>query len=200
MLRHEGSFFGESGAGAKGIAEMATRAKKAEMIAQIKGKLDRAQIVIATDYRGLTVANISDLRQKLRQEGIEYHVVKNTLAGFAAQQAGRPDLSKYLEGPTALVFGYGDVAQPAKILQEYLRTAETPLRIKGGLLGDKAVSAEDIATLAKLPPKNDLIAKMLGLIQSPIGRLITVLNANIQGLVTVLEGRVKQLEKGGQNG
>lgn len=179
---------------------MATKAKKAEMIAQIKEKLDRAQIVIATDYRGLTVANISDLRQKLRQEGIEYHVVKNTLAGFAAQQAARPDLSNYLEGPTALVFGYGDVAQPAKILQEYLRTAETPLRIKGGLLGDKPVSAEDILTLAKLPPKGELIAKMLGLIQSPISRLVTVLNANIQGLVTVLEGRVKQLEKGGQNG
>ena len=83
---------------------MATKAKKAEMIAQIKAKLDRAQIVIATDYRGLTVANISELRQKLRQEGIEYHVVKNTLAGFAAQQAARSALSKYLEGPTALVF------------------------------------------------------------------------------------------------
>lgn len=179
---------------------MATKAKKAETIAQIKEKLDRAQIVIATDYRGLTVAGISDLRQRLRQEGIEYHVVKNTLAGFAAQQASRPDLSKYLQGPTALVFGYGDAVQPAKILQEYIRTAETPLRIKGGLIGDRPLSAEDIAALAKLPPKGEIIAKMVGLIQSPISRLVTVLNANIQGLVTVLEGRVKQLEQGGQNG
>jgi len=180
--------------------EMATKEQKAAMIGQTREKLGKAEIVIATDYRGLSVTSMSDLRQKLRQQGVECHVVKNTLAGFAAKEAGKPDLSRFLEGPTALVFGYGDVAQPAKVLQEYLRSSETTLKIKGGILGDKALSIEDISALAKLPPKQELAAKMVGLVQSPISRLVNVLNANLQGLVTVLEGRVKQLEKGGQNG
>lgn len=179
---------------------MATKEQKAAMIGQTREKLGKAEIVIATDYRGLSVTSMSDLRQKLRQQGVECHVVKNTLAGFAAKEAGKPDLSRFLEGPTALVFGYGDVAQPAKVLQEYLRSSETTLKIKGGILGDKALSIEDISALAKLPPKQELAAKMVGLVQSPISRLVNVLNANLQGLVTVLEGRVKQLEKGGQNG
>ena len=175
---------------------MVKKERKAELVDLIKEKLGRAEIVIATDYRGLTVAEISELRQKLRQQGVEYRVVKNTLAGFAATAAGKPDLSKSLGGPTALAFGYDDVIQPAKILLDYQRSSEGVLSIKGGVLREKLLTAEDIAALAKLPPKDELIAKFVGLVQSPIYRLLTVLNGNLQGLAGVLQARIKQLEGG----
>lgn len=176
---------------------MVRKEKKPEIVDRVKEKLDRAEIVIVTDYRGLTVADMTNLRQRLRQHGIEYHVVKNTLAGFAANAAGKPGLTQYLEGPTAIAFGYGDVVQPAKTLQEYLKATDTPFKIKGGILGDRPVTPEEIAAIAKLPPREELIAKVVGLLQSPMSRFVNVLNANLQGLVVVLQGRVKQLEEGG---
>ena len=177
---------------------MVRKEKKPEIVDQISDKLSRSEIVIVTDYRGLTVAQITELRQKLRQQGVEYHVVKNTLAGFAADKADKSGLSEFLEGPTAIAFGYDDVVQTPKALLEYQKSAEeTTLRIKGGLLGDRVLTSQEISALAKLPPREELIAKVVGLLQSPISGLVTVLNGNLQGFVGVLQARVKQLEEGG---
>ena len=177
---------------------MAKKEKKPELLSMIEEKLNNAEIVISTDYRGLTVSEISELRGKLRQEGIEYHVVKNTLATLAAKSAGKPDISELLKGPTALAFGYDDAVEPAKVLLDYQRAnKDTHLSIKGGMLAEKLLSATDVTALAKLPPKDELIAKFVGLAQSPISRLLNVLNGNLQGLVTVLQARTKQLEEGG---
>lgn len=176
---------------------MVRKERKPEIVDWMRDKLDRAEIVIVTDYRGLTVAQLTDLRTRFRQQGTEYHVVKNTLAGFAAGAAGKPGLTQFLKGPTALVLGYDDVVQPAKTLQEYLKAGDTSLGIKGGLLGDRILTTEEINALAKTPPKEELIARFVGLMQSPISRLVTVLNGNLQGLATVLQARVKQLEEGG---
>jgi large subunit ribosomal protein L10 len=176
--------------------EMARKEKKVELIGQIKEKLDRAEVVIATDYRGLTVADISDLRKKLREQGVEYRVVKNTLAAFAATESGKPALSELLTGPTAIAFGYDDVIQPAKVLMDYQRVSKGLIKIKGGLLGDKLLTEADIVALSKMPPKDELVAKCVGLVKSPLYRLVTVLNGNLQGLVTLLQARVKQLEGG----
>jgi large subunit ribosomal protein L10 len=175
---------------------MVRKEKKAELVDLIREKLVRAEIVIATDYRGLTVAEISKLRHQLRQQGVEYRVVKNTLADFAATAAGKPDLSKLLQGPTALAFGYGDVVQPAKALSDYQRSSGTTLSIKGGLLAGKLLMPEDIVALAKLPPKDELIGKLVGLVQLPVSRLMIVLSGNLRNLMGVLQARIRQFEGG----
>ncbi len=176
---------------------MVRKETKPEIVDWVSEKLGRAEIVIATDYRGLTVAQMTELRRKLREQNIEYHVIKNTLAGFAAKATEKPALSEFLEGPTAIAFGYDDVIQPAKVLQDFLRSSETTLSIKGGLLGDKPLTPEEITALAKLPPKEELIGKVVGLVQSPLYGLVNVLNGNLRGLVGVLQARVNQMEQGG---
>lgn len=176
---------------------MVRKEKKPEIVDWISEKLGKAEIAIVTDYRGLTVAEITELRRKFREQGIEYHVVKNTLAGFAANAVGKPNISEFLEGPTAIAFGYDDVIQPAKVLQEFAKAAETPLSIKGGILGDKTLTSDEISALAKLPPKEELIGKVVGLVQSPLYGLVNVLNGNLRGLVGVLQARVNQMETGG---
>lgn len=175
---------------------MVKKEVKSEAIDQISQRLDRAKIVIATEYRGLTVAQISELRQKLRKQAVEYRVVKNTLASFAAEKSGKPDLAQFLTGPTALAFGYDDVVQPTKALLEYQRASQGVFTIKGGLLGSKPLTAADVVVLSKLPPREELVAKAVGLIQSPMYRLLFALNGNLQGLVGLLQARIKQLEGG----
>lgn len=174
---------------------MVKKEKKPDLISRVEDKLSRAEIVIATDYRGLTVAETSALRQKLRDQGIEYQVVKNTLAGFAAVASGKSELNTLLKGPTALVFGYDDVTQPAKVLLDHQRSVkETPLSIKGGILAERLLTREEISALAKLPPKDELVAKFVGLVQSPIHGLLAVLSGNLRGFIGVLQARITQLE------
>ncbi|MDD5093753.1 MAG: 50S ribosomal protein L10 [Dehalococcoidia bacterium] len=175
---------------------MANKEAKAELIAEIKEMLDRAEFVIATDYRGLTVAGISELRAKLREQKVDYRVVKNTLAAFAATESGKADLSKFLVGPTALAIGYDDVVQPTKVVMDYLRSSKGAISVKGGVLGDRLLTEADIEVISRLPPKEELIARCVGLVQSPISRLLNVLNGNLQGLVGLLQARAKQLEGG----
>ncbi len=176
---------------------MVRKEKKPEIVEQVSDMLSRSEVVVATDYRGLTVAQITELRRRLRKQGIEYHVVKNTLAGFAANKVGKSDLTQLLEGPTAIAFGYNDPVQAPKILLEFQKTADDiPLSIKGGLLGDRFLSAKDVVALAKLPPKEELISKIIGTMQSPIYGLLIVLNGNMRGLAGVLQARIKQIEEG----
>ncbi|HAZ31154.1 MAG TPA: 50S ribosomal protein L10 [Dehalococcoidia bacterium] len=175
---------------------MVRKEKKAELVDLIREKLVRAEIVIATDHRGLTVAEISKLRHKLRRQGVEYRVVKNRLADLAATAAGKPDLSELLRGPTALAFGYDDVVQPAKALLDHQRSSETTLSIKGGMLARTLLMPEDIIVLAKLPPKDELIGRFVGLVQSPVSRLLIALNGNLQNLMGVLQARIRQFEGG----
>lgn len=177
---------------------MVRKERKPEIVDWVSEKLRRAEIMVVTDYRGLTVAQITDLRRRLRQQGIEYHVVKNTLAGFAANAVEKPALAQFLEGPTAIAFGYDDAVQVPKILLEYQKTVEdNTLQIKGGLLGDRPLTMQEIVSLAKLPPREELIARVVGLMQSPISGLLTVLNGNLRGLMVVLQARVRQIEEGG---
>ena len=111
------------------------RAQKEQTVSDLADKLSRSQLVIVTDYRGLTVTEMSALRGRLRQAGAEYQVAKNTLTRFAAKQAGLASLVDDLIGPSAIAFGYEDPAALAKSLQEYLRAARTsPLVVKGGIL------------------------------------------------------------------
>jgi large subunit ribosomal protein L10 len=170
--------------------------EKKEAVRELAQKLSGCDVAITTNYRGLSVAEMTELRRRLRQAGIEYRVIKNTLARFAAEQAGKEGLTTIIEGPTAIAFGHGDVAAPAKALLDYIRSSKSELKIRGGLLDRRVLSAAEVTTLATLPPKEELIAKLLAGMQGTILGLVNVLNANITSFLNLLNARMKQLEGG----
>lgn len=170
--------------------------EKKEAVRELAQKLSGCDVAITTDYRGLAVAEMTELRRRLRQGGIEYRVIKNTLARFAAEQAGKEGLTSIIEGPTAIAFGHGDVAASAKALVDYIRSSKSELKIRGGLLDRRVLSAAEVTTLATLPPKDELIAKLLAGMQGTILALVNVLNANITSFLNLLNARMKQLEGG----
>jgi large subunit ribosomal protein L10 len=167
---------------------------KARAIDEIAQKLRDSKVAIFTNYRGLTVKDMADLRGRMRPAKVEYRVVKNTLTRFAAQKAKiDADLSGILEGPTAIVFGYDDVVQAAKAINDYARTSRV-LEIKAGLLENKILSAAEITSLATLPAKPQLQAMVLGTMTAPLQNLLGVLNAASRDLLSVLVQRQTQLE------
>lgn len=170
--------------------------EKKQVVSELANRLERSTIVITTSYRGLSVAEMTELRRRLRQEEIEYRVIKNTLAQFAAEKVGKEGLTSIIEGPTAIAFGYGDIVAPAKALLDYIRATKSELRINGGLMEQRVLTAAEVTTLATLPPKEVLIAKLLSGMQGPISAVVQVLNANITGLLGLLVARTKQLEGG----
>lgn len=169
------------------------RPEKEATVAELKEKFSRAQAVILTNYRGLTVAEMTELRKKLREAGLEYKVAKNTLTRLAAKDFVGDALDAYLPGPTGLAFAYDDPVAPAKILSEFAKTHKA-LEIKGGVLQNKVIDAEGVKALADLPPREVLVAQLLGLLQSPIRRLVTVLSGPQRNLVYALEAIRKKKE------
>jgi len=172
------------------------RQKKEEVVKTVEEWLSKCEVAVVTDYRGMTVSEMGRLRRQLKESGIEYHVVKNSMARIAAERAGKGELKNLLTGPSAIAFGYGDVSDPARILNEYIRTAKVPLSIKGGLLHERLLSADQIASLSTLPPREALVSQLLSQMQAPIASLLAVLNANLMGIVRVLQQRKQQLEGG----
>ena len=173
---------------------MATE-KKEQQVEEIADLLGRCTIAIATDYRGLAMPEMTALRRKLREAGIEYRVVKNSLAGIAAEQTGAQPLVQFLEGPTAIAFGYGEATDPAKVLTDHIRQERSVLTVKGGVMGDRALATTDVTVLATLPSRQELIAKTAGALVGPIYALQFVLSANLRGLVTALSARVDQMQE-----
>jgi large subunit ribosomal protein L10 len=171
-----------------------SKEKKAQTIDRLQETFSKCSVGILTNYRGLSTSEITVLRRKLRELGIEYRVVKNTLARFAVERAGRDDLVGFFEGPVAIAFGYGDMTEPARALADYINTSKVSLSIKGGFLGDRLLTVEDVLTLSTLPSKEILIAKVLGGMQSPITALVNCLTAPISGIIGGLQARIKQLE------
>ena len=177
------------------------RAQKEQTVDDLAEKISRSQIVIVTDYRGLTVTEMSALRGRLRQAGAEYQVAKNTLTRFAAEKAGRAGLVEDLTGPSAIAFGFEDPAALAKSLQEYLRTTRTTnLVLKGGVLGDRRVTADQIGQLADLPPRDVVLGQALGSVVAPLSSFLMLITAPIQNVIGVLEARRQQLEESGEAG
>jgi large subunit ribosomal protein L10 len=168
--------------------------KKVKIVGDLQGIFEKATVGVMTDYRGLTTAELNELRRKLREAGVEYHVVKNSLAQLAARNAGLEEVAASIKDPTALAFGYGEATDIARVLTEFIRTTKSNLKIKGGFLPERLLSAAEIETLAKLPSREVLIAQVIAGLQSPLYRLVNVLNGPMRGLVTVLQARMKQLE------
>ena len=171
-----------------------SREKKAQTIDGLQDTFSKCSIGILTDYRGLSAPEITVLRRKLRESSVEYKVVKNTLARFAGERAGKSDLVSCFEGPVAIAFGYGNITEPAKVLTEYIKTSQASLTIKGGFLGDRLLTSEEVVTLSTLPSREILLAKVLGGMQSPITSLASCLASPIRGIMGTLQARIKQLE------
>jgi large subunit ribosomal protein L10 len=139
---------------------------------------------------------MTDLRRRLRELSIEYKVIKNTMARFAAERAGKDELASFFEGPIAIALGYGDISEPARALADYIRTSKATLSIKGGFLGSRLLTSEEVMILSTLPPREVLLAKMVGGMQTPIVNLLSYLAAPVRGLMSVLQARRQQLEGG----
>jgi len=172
------------------------REAKVRIVDELREIFSRCTVAVLTDYRGLTTAELTELRRNLNKSEISYRVVKNTMARFAANKADKSELVGYFEGPVAIAYGYGDIIAPAKLLADYIRTSKSTLTIKGGFAGDRIFTAADVESLATLPPTEVLLARVLAGMQSPIYRLINSLASPVRGLMVVLQARAKQLEGG----
>ena len=156
-------------------SEKVLEGKKA-VVAAITERLKNAQAGVIADYRGLTVAQDTELRRKLREAGVEYSIVKNTLTRFAANEVGLGELDSVLHGPTALATSDSDVVAPAKVLVEFAKDNEQ-LEIKAGFIDGKVIDANEVKVYASIPSKEVLISKMLGSLQAPIGNLVRTVDA-----------------------
>lgn len=161
------------------------RPEKQEAVTQIAAKLSSAKSVFLTDYSGLTVEAITNLRRNLRKSQVEFQVSKNTLARIAAQEVGFKDLVPHLEGPTALAYGMGDPTAPAKVLTEFLKTNEKP-KVKAIIFEGKYFDAKSMAEIATLPSREMLLARLLGSLNSPITGLASSLSGIIRKLAYAL--------------
>ena len=171
---------------------MPTR-QKVQAVQMLSEQLSRAQMVIVTDYRGLKVTDLQTFRGNLRPSGGEVHIAKNTLTRIAATNAGLPGLDALLEGPSALVFAFDDPVQTAKAVSDFVRTSRI-LTVKGGVMEGREVSAADVEAIATLPSREELQAKLLGMLVSPMARTLGVLGGPARSMVYLLNARAEQPE------
>ncbi|MDA8228369.1 MAG: 50S ribosomal protein L10 [Desulfitobacterium hafniense] len=172
---------------------MANIQAKEPVVKEIKEKLSASIGAVLTDYRGLNVAEVTELRRKLREAGVEYKVVKNTLTRLAAAEIGLQDLNPYLEGPTAIAFGVNDAVAPAKIISDFAKDHNN-LEIKAGILEGKVIDFAGVKALADLPSRDVLLAKVLGGMQSPMYGFAGSLQGVLRKFVYALEAVRQQKE------
>ncbi len=165
----------------------ARKEQKAEQVDVLTEKLKKAKVAVLTDYRGLKVSQIQDLRGKLRGGDVEYRVVKNTLARRAAEAAGFPAFKDELKGPVAIAFGYDDLGVPARLINEWVRATRLKLEVVGGLVEGRVFSPEQVKQLADLPSRETLIAQLMGTLQSPVAQLVGIMQTPLQQLLGTLE-------------
>lgn len=163
-----------------------SREAKGAMVKELREKFAQAQSLVLTDYRGVTVEEVSALRRKLRESGVDFKVVKNTLAGIAARDAGLEDLDRLLEGPTAIAFGADDPVAPAKGLLDFIEERKK-MEIKGGVLNGKVIDLVAVKALARLPSRTELLARVLGVMQAPLAGFAGCLEAPLRGFANAVE-------------
>lgn len=170
---------------------MSVRSEKEATVSQVAEKFNKSQAVILADYRGLNVLEVTELRKKLREAGVEYKVIKNTLTSRAAKEVNIEGLDEYLSGPTALAFGYNDPVTPAKILATFAKDHKK-LELKAGILEGKVINTKAVTALAELPSREALLGQIAGLLQSPMRGLVTVLSGPLRNLAYATEAVRKQ--------
>lgn len=170
--------------------------EKIDRVEELKERLERSTITFGADYTRTTVNQMTQLRRAMRDNGLDFTVVKNTLLYLAAEQAGRPQVKEIVQGPTAVAFGYDDPAAAAKTLADYARQNANTFAIRGAVMGDgAAMGPEEVTRLATLPPRPQMIAMLLAQMQAPLSRLVGALNGPVQNLDNVLRARMRQLEE-----
>jgi large subunit ribosomal protein L10 len=174
------------------------RAEKEQVVAELVERLRSTESLIVADYRGLTNAQLAELRAKLRSSGAQLQVVKNTLTRRAAETAGTESLLALLEGPTAIAFVEtdGDPVAVAKALSDTAKDTKI-LSLRGGMLSGRSISGDEIEELAKLPAPEVLKSQVVGVIIAPITQLAGLLAAPVRDLVGLIDARITQLEERG---
>lgn len=162
------------------------RPEKAGKVAELKDLLSSSKGAVLVDYCGLTVAEDTELRSKMREAGVKYMVAKNTFIRIAAKEAGVEGLDSYLEHNTAVAFSAEDPVAPAKILNDFSKDHKA-LEIKAGILDGKVIVLDEVKALAELPSRDELLAKLVGSMQAPISGLVNVLQGTIRNFVYTLE-------------
>lgn len=175
---------------------MVTLAQKQKRVLQLKEQFTRTKLAMVSDFRGLSVKEMTVLRRRLQDVGGDYTVAKNTLVRRALQEIeGMPSIDNYLEGPTALVFGYTDPVTPVKTLLDYLKETKKELEIRGGIVEGRVVSTQELQQIATLPSREEMVAKLMGSMQSPAQGVVLTLSGVARNLVFVLEAIRKQKEE-----
>lgn len=162
------------------------KSEKVEAVSELHEKFARAVSAVLADFRGLTVQEITDLRQQLRDASLELAVVKNTLARLAVQETAFEKLSPYLKGPTSITFSYRDSVAPAKVLSFYGKR-QPKLAVRAGLFEGELVPAEKIAEIADLPPRDVILAQALAAMQGPLAGLVGTLEGVLRTLIGTLQ-------------
>jgi large subunit ribosomal protein L10 len=170
------------------------REQKEQVVEELTARLRAADTLLVADYRGLTMPQIDELRTRLLESGARFTVVKNTLTRRAAEAAGTDALLALLDGPSAIAFleADGDMVAAAKALADAARETQV-LEIRGGIMQGRAVTAEEVEILAKLPPAEVLQGQVLGAIVAPLTALAGLLNAPLQNLRGLIDARIEQL-------
>ncbi len=187
---------------------MPTQAKR-DKVAELTDKMERMQFGVITDYRGLTVAEIADLRAKLREHGAEVVVAKNTLLKIAAANSNKSALDELLAGPTAITFAYDNISDVAKAMDEYAK-AMPKISVRGGILGTSLIQPDGLKDVAKLPTRQQMLGEILGATVAPLTGLVSVVGAPVNDIFNivntiasdipaVIQARIQQLE-GGEGG
>ena len=159
--------------------------KKKQQVEALSEKMKNSCAGVLVDYKGISVEEDTKLRKELREAGVEYTVVKNTLLGMAAEKAGISGLEEYLSGTTSIALSEGDYVAAARIISK-TATEGKKISVKAGFIDGKVIDEAGVKELAELPPREVLVAKALGGLNAPISCLVYVLNANITGLVRAL--------------
>ena len=167
------------------------RAEKKLISAEYISRLQASPFFLVVDYRGLSVAQFTDLRKLLSKTGSEAHVVKNTIFRIAAKEAGVADLSGVLAGQLAIITGQKDLAAAAKVVKKFQAEFEKP-KLQFGYLGSQRLSADEVRIIADLPPLRDLQGKILGLLQAPAQKLVAIINTPGSQLARVVKARSEQ--------
>jgi large subunit ribosomal protein L10 len=158
---------------------------KSQNVEEIKEKISKAQSVVLVDYRGLNVEQLTELRSRYRKAGVEYKVYKNTMMRFAFKDSGLEEFNEFLKGPSAIAFGYDDPVQVAKITSDFAKENDK-LEIKAGVVDGKIIDVNGVKDLGDLPPREVLIAQVLGGFNAPIQGFANVLQGTIRSLAIVL--------------
>lgn len=151
-------------------------AQKQAVIAEIKEKIENSGSLVLVDYRGLTVEQVTDLRNKYRAAGVQYKVYKNTMMKFAFKELGLEDFNQYLEGPSAVAFSGEDLTAAARITNDFAKTNDK-LVIKAGVLEGKVLDSNEVKAVANIPSREVLIAKLLGSFKAPVSNFVYMLDA-----------------------